>query len=280
MSEDSSQKSQQQKSWIEKLSYLLHPEPQNKQELLELLTDATDRKLIDIQALEMIEGVMEVTQMQVRDIMIPRSQMVCVDYDDTPSDFIPKIKQSGHSRFPVIGENKDQVIGILLAKDLIDIDFSQSDFKLSAYFRAANFVPESKRVDILLSDFRQNRNHMAIVIDEYGQVSGLVTIEDVLEEIVGDISDEHDKKEDKSPIKKISHSKYTIDGLTPIEDFNEYFACELSDEEFDTIGGLVTHHLGHMPTSGEQVVFEKFCFKVIHTEKRRLSLLEMTIVCE
>ena len=190
MSEDSSsQRPLPQKSWIERLSNLLHPEPQNKQELLELLTDAADRKLIDIQALEMIEGVMDVTQMQVRDIMIPRSQMVYVDYDDTPSEFIPKIKKSGHWRFPVIGENKDQVVGILLAKDLIDIDFSQSTFKISDHLRPTNFVPESKRVDILLSDFRQNRNHMAIVIDEYGQVAGLVTIEDVLEEIVGDITD-------------------------------------------------------------------------------------------
>jgi len=277
MNEDSSGKPPQQKSWIERLTHILHPEPQNKAELLELLSDATERKLIDLQALEMIEGVMGVTQMQVRDIMIPRSQMVCLDHDDTPKAFLPKIKESGHSRFPVIGENKDQVIGILMAKDLIDIDFINDNFELTEHLRDATFVPESKRVDVLLGDFRQNRNHMAIVIDEYGQVSGLVTIEDVLEEIVGDISDEHDQAETHEAIKKITENKYIIQGLTQIEDFNEFFTCNLSDEEFDTIGGLVTHHLGHMPETGEQVAFDKFKFKVIHTEKRRLSLLEMIV---
>jgi len=279
MNDDSSSKPPQHKSWVERLSHLLHPEPQNKTELLELLSDAAERNLIDPKALEMIEGVMEVTQMQVRDIMIPRSQMVCVDYDDKPFEFVPKIKDSGHSRFPIIGENKDQVIGILLAKDLIDVKIDSENFNLSQFTRAATFVPESKRLDVLLSEFRQNRNHMAIVIDEYGQVAGLITIEDVLEEIVGDISDEHDINVDDSLINKISDNKYLIQGLTPIEDFNESFDCDLSDEEFDTIGGLVTHHLGHMALQGETVtLLDKFKFKVIHAEKRRLHLLELEVL--
>lgn len=279
MSDDSSSKPPQHKTWVERLSHLLHPEPQDKQELLELLTDAAERNLIDPKALEMIEGVMEVTQMQVRDIMIPRSQMVCVDCEDEPHEFIPKIKESGHSRFPIIGENKDQVIGILLAKDLIDVKVDNGDFKLDKFIRPATFVPESKRLDVLLSEFRQSRNHMAIVIDEYGQVAGLITIEDVLEEIVGDISDEHDVKIDDSLISKLKENKYLIQGLTPIEDFNEYFNCDLSDDEFDTIGGLVTHHLGHMALLGEKVtLLDKFKFKVIQAEKRRLHLLELEVL--
>lgn len=278
MNDDSSGKPPQHKSWVERLSHLLHPEPQNKTELLELLSDAAERNLIDPKALEMIEGVMQVTQMQVRDIMIPRSQMVCVDCDDEPNDFVPKIKESGHSRFPIIGENKDQVTGILLAKDLIDVKINDAQFKLADFIRPATFVPESKRLDVLLSEFRQSRNHMAIVIDEYGQVAGLVTIEDVLEEIVGDITDEHDAKDDDSLISKLDDNKFLIQGLTPIEDFNEFFDCDLSDEEFDTIGGLVTHHLGHMALLNETVTLENFKFKVTHAEKRRLHLLELEVL--
>lgn len=278
MNDDSSSKPPQHKSWVERLSHLLHPEPQNKTELLELLSDAAERNLIDPKALEMIEGVMEVTQMQVRDIMIPRSQMVCVDCDDEPNEFVPKIKESGHSRFPIIGENKDQVTGILLAKDLIDVKINDINFKLADFIRPATFVPESKRLDALLSEFRQSRNHMAIVIDEYGQVAGLVTIEDVLEEIVGDITDEHDAKDDDSLISKLTDTKFLVQGLTPIEDFNEFFNCDLSDEEFDTIGGLVTHHLGHMALLDEKVTLGQFKFKVIHAEKRRLHLLELEVL--
>jgi magnesium and cobalt transporter len=277
MSEDISQKPSHSKSWIDRLSHLLHREPQNKKELLDLLHDAVERKLIDPQALEMIEGVMEVTQMQVRDIMIPRSKMVVIDEEDTPQEFIQKIKTSGHSRFPVIGENKDQVIGLLLAKDLIDTDIHAKNFSLSPFMRTPTFVPESKRLDVLLKEFRQNRNHMAIVIDEYGQVAGLVTIEDVLEEIVGDIADEHDKESQDTAIKKIGEYQYIVPGLTQIEDFNEFFNCELDDDEFDTIGGLITHALGHMPIVADEVIIEPFIFRVLQAEKRRLKTLEVYI---
>lgn len=277
MNDDASSKSTPHKGWIARLSHLLHPEPQSKKELLEFLTDAAERKLIDPQALEMIEGVIEVSQMQVRDTMIPRSHMVCVDYDESPAEFIPKIKKSGHSRFPVLGENKDQVVGILLAKDLIDIKFDNGDFQLENYLRPVTYVPESKRLDVLLSEFRQNRHHLAIVIDEYGQVAGLVTIEDVLEEIVGDITDEHDQQE-QALIKAQGNNTYTVQALTPIDDFNEFFDTNLSDDEFDTIGGLVTHHLGHMPQKGEQATIENFRFKVLFADKRRLRLLELEIL--
>lgn len=277
MNEESSHKSLHHKSWMERLSHLLHPEPQNKKELLDFLNDAAERQLIDEQALSMIKGVMEITQMKVRDIMIPRSKMIVIENEDTSEELLEKIKHSGHSRFPVTGENKDTVIGTLLAKDLIDIDVKDKDFDLFHYIRSATFVPESKRLDVLLKEFRQKRSHMAVVIDEYGQVAGLVTIEDVLEEIVGEIEDEHDQEELDTIIKKIAENKFIVPGLTPIEDFNAFFDCQLEEDEFDTIGGLITHHLGHMPIVGEQVVFNRFHFKVIQAEKRRVRMLELEI---
>jgi magnesium and cobalt transporter len=275
MNEDPSSKKPQQ-SWLERLSHFLHPEPQTRAELLTILEEAVDHQLIDPDSLEMIEGVLEVSEMQVRDIMVPRSHMVVVETDAQPHEYIPAIKASGHSRFPVIGETRDEVIGILLAKDLIDIQFSKADkpFNLQEIIRPAFFVPESKRLDVLLREFRQNRNHMAIVVDEYGGVAGLATIEDILEEIVGDITDEHDISEDVS-IRTNQAGNYLVKALTPIDEFNEHFECEFSDEEFDTIGGLVTHSLGHLPKRGETVTLGNFEFKILHGDSRRLRLLEV-----
>lgn len=275
MTDDPASKSSQ-RSWLERLSHFLHPEPQDRHELLELLEEAVEHKLIDPDALEMIEGVIEVSEMQVRDIMVPRSHMVIVEIDAKPSEFVPAIKASGHSRFPVIGETRDEIIGILLAKDLIDINFNQDTppFNLRNFIRPAYFVPESKRLDVLLREFRQKSNHMAIVVDEYGGVAGLVTIEDILEEIVGDITDEHDINEDAS-IKKISSTNFLVKALTPIEEFNEHFATTLSDEEFDTIGGLVTKTLGHLPKRGEIVAIADLEFKIVHADNRRVRLMEV-----
>ncbi len=264
------------RSWLERLSHFLHPEPQNRHDLLKLLEEAVDHKLIDPDSLEMIEGVIDISEMQVRDIMVPRSHMVVVEVQESLAHSIPLIKASGHSRFPVIGETRDEIIGILFAKDLLGVttDMPTDTFNLRDLIRPAIFVPESKRLDVLLREFRQNRNHMAIVADEYGGVAGLVTIEDILEEIVGDITDEHDIRQD-AYIKKISAQTYSIKALTPIEDFNEQFECELSDDEFDTIGGLVTKALGHLPKRGETVILDGFEFKILHADNRRLRLLEV-----
>lgn len=267
------------RSWLERFSHFLHPEPQDRFELLQLLEEAVAHKLIDPDALEMIEGVIEVSEMQVRDIMVPRSHMVVVEPDAKPAEFIPAIKASGHSRFPVIGETRDEILGILLAKDLIDINFSQDPalFNLKELIRPAYFVPESKRLDVLLREFRKNSNHMAIIVDEYGGVAGLVTIEDILEEIVGDITDEHDISEDDH-IKKTTHDTFLVKSLTPIDEFNTHFSCQLSEEEFDTIGGLITQTLGHVPKRGEMVTLDKLEFKIIHADNRRIRLMEVRIL--
>jgi magnesium and cobalt transporter len=275
MNDESSSKSPQ-RSWLERLSHFLHPEPQNRSELLKLLEEAVDHKLIDPDSLDMIEGVIDISEMQVRDIMVPRSHMIVVEINESMEQSVPIIKASGHSRFPVIGETRDEIIGILFAKDLIS--FPQNNqvepFNLRELIRPAVFVPESKRLDVLLREFRQNRNHMAIVADEYGGVAGLVTIEDILEEIVGDITDEHDLHPD-AYIKKTSNSVFNVKALTPIDDFNEYFECQLSDDEFDTIGGLITNALGHLPKRGETVQLDKFEFKILHADSRRIRLLEV-----
>ncbi|MBB71926.1 MAG: magnesium/cobalt efflux protein [Legionellales bacterium] len=276
MNDDASSRQGQPKGWLGKLSHALQRDPQDKEELVEVLRDAENRDLLDPDALNMIEGVLEVADTQVRDIMIPRSHMVVVETAESVDEFLPKIIDSAHSRFPVIGENRDEVMGILLAKDLLRFSFGTtmlSELNLKDILRPAVFVPESKRLDVLLKEFRQKRYHMAIVVDEYGGVAGLVTIEDVLEQIVGDIEDEHDPEED-TPIKAIGENKFLIQALTPVEDFNEHFSTELSDEEFDTIGGLITNNLGHLPKRGESVTLESFEFRVLSADKRRVRLLE------
>jgi len=252
-------------------------EPRDRAELAEELREAGRRGLIDADALAMIEGVLAVADLQVRDIMVPRSQMVVVDRDDPPEKLLPTIVESGHSRFPVIGEDRDQVVGLLLAKDLLRFfgDGGSEGFDMREVLRPAVFVPESKRVNVLLKEFRVSRNHMAVVVDEYGGVSGLVTIEDVIEEIVGDIADEYDIEEDQT-IRREGERQYTVHALARIEDFNEHFGCGFSDEEFDTIGGLVMHQFGRLPKRGESVSIDGFEFKVLRADRRRIDLLRVT----
>jgi len=214
--------------------------------------------------------------MQARDIMIPRSQMDVVERDATLAEILPLVIESAHSRFPVIGETRDEVIGILLAKDLLPFTAGDGgDFNIREVLRPAFFIPESKRLNVLLKEFRSSRNHMAVVVDEYGGVAGLVTIEDVIEQIVGEIEDEHDIEEEESFILPAGDGHFTVRGLTPIEDFNEHFECNISDEDFDTVAGLVMSELGHMPKRGERVDFDGFHFTVVRCDNRRIYLLDV-----
>jgi len=251
-------------------------EPRDRAELVEVLHDAGRRGLIDQDALAMIEGVLGVADLQVRDIMVPRSQMVVVQRDDPPEALLPIIVESGHSRFPVIGEDRDQVIGILLAKDMLRYfgEEQAGEFDMREVLRPAVFVPESKRLNVLLKEFRVSRNHMAVVVDEYGGVAGLVTIEDVIEEIVGDIADEYDIEEDQT-IRREGERQFTVHALARIGDFNEYFGTDFSDEEFDTIGGLVMHQFGRLPKRGESVAIGGFDFRVLRADRRRIDLLRV-----
>ena len=262
-------------SWLRRL--VGGGEPRDRAELVEELREAGRRGLIEADALSMIEGVLEVADLQVRDIMVPRSQMVVLDREDPPEKLLPVIVESGHSRFPVIGEDRDQVVGILLAKDLLRYfgEGGSAEFDMREVLRPAVFVPESKRLNVLLKEFRVSRNHMAIVVDEYGGVSGLVTIEDVIEEIVGDIADEYDIEEDQT-IRRDAERQFTVHALARIEDFNEFFGTRFSDEEFDTIGGLVMHQFGRLPKRGEAVTIDGFDFKVLRSDRRRIDLLRVT----
>ena len=253
-------------------NYLL--KPKDKDQLSDILKSAFDKNMMDSDALMMLEGVLNVSEMHVRDIMIPRSQMDIIDISKKIEEFIPFVVKTSHSRFPVIEGSINNVIGILLAKDLLRFT-SGEEFKVRDSLRPAIFVPESKRLNVLLKDFRTNRNHIAIVVDEYGGVAGMVTIEDVLEQIVGDIEDEYDFEEEGF-INKHTNGSYTIKALTPIEDFNEQFETEFSDDEFDTIGGLVTNCFGHLPKRDEQVSVGGFNFKVLNADGRRVHLLQMT----
>jgi len=268
-----------QRSWLEKLGQALGGEPRDRHELLEILRDATERQLLDPRSLDMIEAVLEVPQLRVRDIMIPRSQMVVIEEDMSLKSILPIVMTTVHSRFPVIGDNKDEVLGILLAKDLLSHAFDENKpFKIKEILRPAVFVPESKRLDVLLQEFRLNRNHMAVVVDEYGGVTGLITIEDVLEQIVGDIEDEYDT-DDAQYIRKYNENSFAVRALTPIEDFNEYFATKaLEDKEADTIGGLVLREFGHLPKRGESIEISKFRFKVLRADNRRIYLLQVTLL--
>jgi len=266
------------KSWFDRLSQALLREPQDREQLVGLLRDAQRRDLLDADALGMIESVLQVGEMQVRDIMIPRSQMVVVDRDATPDELLPVIIESGHSRFPLISDSRDEVVGILLAKDLLRYRFDGgAAFDIKDVMRPAVFIPESKRLNVLLKEFRASRNHLAIVVDEYGGVAGMVTIEDVLEQIVGEIEDEHDIDED-SFIRKRNDTNYVLKALTTIEDFNEYFGAHFSDEEFDTIGGRVIQAFGHVPKRGESVTLDNFEFKVLRADNRRVHILGLRVV--
>ena len=266
-----------EKNWLEKILGAFSAEPKSRDELLEIIKDAAENKVVDAEALSIIEGALDVSSQQVREIMIPRSQMVVVSIEDDPKEFLPKIIESGHSRFPVVGESIDDIRGILLAKDLLPLVLKGVDeFRLEENIRPANIIPESKRLNILLREFRENRYHMAVVIDEYGGVSGVVTIEDILEEIVGEIEDETDEEEADSFIRKVSDNDFVVKALTPIEDFNEYFECEFSDEEFDTIGGLIMQSFGHLPGRDEVTKLGTFKFRVLYADNRQIHLLRVS----
>ena len=267
------------RSLLDRLSHALLGEPTTREELIQILREASSRNLIDPDSLDMIEGVFQVSEMKVRDIMVPRAQMDVVDKNDPPESYLPMVVESGHSRFPVVDGDKDKVVGILLAKDLLryfQLDRrKRAQFRLVDMLRPAVFVPESKRLNVLLREFKANRNHMAIVVDEYGGVAGLVTIEDVLEQIVGEIADEYDIDED-TMIMPRSNGEYVIKALTPIGDFNERFGTHLSDEEVDTIGGLVMTTLGRLPRRGDRVTIDGWQFEVLRADSRRVHLLKMT----
>ncbi|MBK8970283.1 MAG: CBS domain-containing protein [Hahellaceae bacterium] len=277
MSDDPSPTTTSSKSWLDRLSQAFSADPQDKFELLEMLRAAARRGIVDQDSLALIEGAMQVVDMQVREIMIPRAQMICVKADSSPDDYIREILESAHSRYPVIGESKDEVLGILLAKDLLGLNIKGELNRSSVQdrMRPACFIPESKRLNQLLKEFKENRNHMAIVVDEYGGVAGLVTIEDVLEQIVGEIEDEHDFEEDLT-IKNTEPNQYVVKALTPIEDFNEYFNMNLDDNEFDTIGGLVMKRFGRLPRRGESTKLEGLSVKVLNADNRQIRLLQIS----
>lgn len=264
------------KTWLERISQAFVGEPQDREQLLKILRDAQQRNLFDHYALAMIEGVFEVMEEQVRDVMIPRSHMVVVEEDAKLDQVLKVVVPSGHSRFPVIGDNRDEVVGILLAKDLLQFATDDAErFDLKDIIRPAVFIPESKRLNTLLREFRSSRNHMAIVVDEYGGIGGLVTIEDLLELIVGEIDDEHDQEENVN-IRPHGEGSFLVAALTEIEEFNEFFGCEFDDEEFDTVGGVILGHLGHMPKRGEVVELNDFQFKVLGADSRRIHRLQVS----
>ena len=268
----------QPKSWLDKISHLLTGEPQDLEDLLEILREARSNRLLDTDALSMIEGVLQVSQMRVRDIMIPRVQMVVIPRDAELETILPLAVEFGHSRFPVIEEDRAKVVGILMAKDLLAHALVNKNLKVEEIMRPANIVPESKRLNVLLKEFRTNRNHMAIVVDEYGQAAGLVTIEDVLEQIVGEIEDEYDEEDDEEYISQRNDNEYMIKALTPIEDFDEYFSTHLATDEYDTVGGFIVNQLEHMPKKGESLVVDKHRFEVIRADNRRLHLIKLKIL--
>jgi len=264
-------------SWLRRLVESLTGEPRDIEQLSDLLADAKDRGLIEADVLSMMEGVLQVSGIQVRDVMVPRAQMVVVQREDPPEKILPTVIESGHSRFPVVGGDRDEVVGILLAKDLLRYfaEDSATGFDIRECLRPAVFIPESKRLNVLLKEFRNSHNHMAIVVDEYGGVSGLLTIEDVLEQIVGDIGDEYDV-DDVEGIRKEAERTYAVPALTRIEEFNDVFDTRFSDEEADTIGGLVLHELGRMPRRGEAIELGGLELKVLRADRRRIETLRVT----
>ena len=280
MSDDQSSSGSGWTSLLERLTRVFSTEPRDRDELKDLLNESLRRGVLDADVLAMMEGALQVSEMQVHDAMVPRSHMVVIPRDGKLEDFLPEILESGHSRFPVIGEDRDEIEGVLLAKDLLRYFATSGDrpFNLVEVMRPAVVIPESKHLNVLLRDFRASRNHMAIAVDEYGGVSGLITIEDVLEEIVGEIDDEHDEEE-ADQVTALGDNHWRISALTPIEDFNESFSCELSDEEFDTVGGLLLAEFGRVPENGERMVLDDhFEFRVTASDSRRIIDLEMNVL--
>jgi magnesium and cobalt transporter len=259
-------------SLLERLSSILLREPEDREQLIELLHSAFERRLLDAEALSMIEGVLQVSETQVRDVMIPRSQMDMIDVAESPEKFIPFVIEKAHSRFPVFEDNRDNVIGILLAKDLLRF-YAEEDFNVREMLRPAVFVPEAKRLNVLLKEFRGNRNHIAIVVDEYGGVSGLITIEDVIEQIVGDIEDEYDFDETEDNILVDKSGRYRVKAVTEIADFNNHFNSNFSDEDYDTVGGLVVGRFGRLPKRGETISIDGYTFQVLRADSRKVHSL-------
>ncbi|MGE4629466.1 MAG: transporter associated domain-containing protein [Pseudohongiellaceae bacterium] len=277
MTDDQSNHDLSPRSWIDKITQVFSDEPTDTKSLLELLRNAEQDQVLDADALGIIEGALQVSSMQVRDVMIPRSQLVNVPAKLPPNEIIELVTKASHSRFPVTGENVDNVIGILLAKDLLPLILEEETEKLDVkdVVRPATFVPESKRLNVLLKEFRETRQHMAIVIDEYGSVSGAVTIEDVLEQIVGEIEDEYDV-DDESYIKKFDEENHIVKALTPVDEFNKYFGTQFSDQEFTTLGGLVLQQIGHIPERGETINIGPFLVTVLNADSRQIKLLKVT----
>jgi len=280
MNDESSDASPGQRSWLDRLSLALLGEPRNREELVSLLREAQQRSLLDADALAMIEGVLDVAETRVRDVMVPRPQMKVVRLTWPMDKLLSRVLESGHSRFPVIDDDRDDVIGILIVKDLLRY-FAEggNTLQLKDILRPAKFIPESKRLNTLLKEFRSTRIHMAVVVDEYGGVAGLVTIEDVLEQIVGEIDDEHDDEEEEF-IRRLEGSRFTVKALTPVEDFNEFFAARLDDERADTVGGIVISELGRLPKRGESVDLGRYRFRVVRADNRRVHLLELQLLDE
>jgi magnesium and cobalt transporter len=264
--------------WRSRLTRTLAARLSDRSQLIEMLAEAQQRGLVDEEAFAMLEGVLEVAELQVRDIMVPRAQMICVRRDEPIARILPAVVESGHSRFPVLADDRDDVVGILLAKDLLRLyaGASPARFEMREYLRPAAFVPESKRLNVLLKEFRLNRNHMAIVIDEYGGVAGLVTIEDVIEQIIGDIDDEFDVEDDQN-IRREAERQFSVRGSTPIDEFNRYFGTELPEDEFDTVAGVVMKQFGRMPRRGESVLIGNIEFRVVRADRRRIDTLRITI---
>ncbi|GHC36767.1 HlyC/CorC family transporter [Aidingimonas halophila] len=280
MSEDRSS-SQGGKSWLEKLFSAFSSdddEPNSRVELMDSVREAGSRLHLDQDALTIIEGALQISDKQVREILIPRSQVTAIGIDQPPDEYLPVILETGHSRYPVMGENLDEILGILLVKDLLPLlsksELNRDSFDLKSTLRPAMFIPESKRLNSLLKEFRDTHNHMAVVVDEYGGTAGIITIEDILEQIVGDIEDEHDTDEEED-IRELGEQKFAIRALTPIEDFNEFFATRFSDEDFDTVGGLVMQRFGHLPRRGEFTTLGGWRFTVLNADNRRIRLLQV-----
>ena len=273
---DELDKSSQEKTLLQKLWETFSPAPSNSDDVIEILRDAEDQSIIDTGALQIMEGALKVSDLQAREIMVPKSQMMVIEEDFTLEQILQVVIQSQHSRFPVIGESSDDIKGILLAKELLPLVLSgKESFDLHRMLRPATIIPESKRLNVLLQEFREQRYHMAIIVDEYGGVSGLLTIEDVLEEIVGEIEDETDEHEAEQII-QMSENCYSVEAITTIDDFNEFFDVGFSDDDFDTVGGLVISTFGHLPNIGENTKISQFDFKVLNCDNRKITLLEVT----
>ena len=265
------------KRWVEKISQLFSGEPHDLDDLLGVLREARENKLLDTDALAMIEGVLQVSQMRVRDIMIPRVQMVVLPQEAELESIFPLVIEFCHSRYPVIDGDRSKVVGVLLAKDLLAHVLQHKTMPVKDLMRPVSVVPESKRLNVLLQELRTNGNHMAIVVDEYGQAAGLVTIEDVLEEIVGEIEDEHDDHDDEGYVFQRNTNEFIIKALMPIDEFDTYFATQLATDEYDTIGGFLVHQLEHMPKKGESLVIDKLRFEVIRADNRRVHLIKLKL---